>query len=82
MSLKEKLDEVRTQFEKTAPAEALTIMHRATDDLSKSDIMGQVLKKGDPVPKFSALDLNGEETASTTLFEKGPLVLSFYRGTW
>ena len=44
MSLQDKLDEQRKQFESSAPPEALTIMHRATDDLLHSGIMEHILK--------------------------------------
>jgi hypothetical protein len=36
MSLQTKLDNMREQFESTAPPEALTIMHRATNNLLAS----------------------------------------------
>jgi hypothetical protein len=39
MSLQDKLDEVRKQFEASAPSDALAIMYRATDDLRNSGIM-------------------------------------------
>ena len=47
MSLQDKLDEMRKQFESSAPPEVLTVMHRATADLEKSGIMYNVLKTGD-----------------------------------
>ena len=44
MSLQDKLDEYKAEFESSLPPEALAIMHRATDDLSHSGIMERVLK--------------------------------------
>ena len=35
-TLKERLDTIRTGFESKAPAEALSVMHRATADLSRA----------------------------------------------
>ena len=82
MSLQEKLDNMREQFESGAPPEALAIMHRATDDLLQSGIMERILKVGDQAPEFSLPDQQGQSVGSSALLNKGPLVVSFYRGVW
>ncbi len=82
MSLQNKLDDMRTQFESAAPPEALSVMHRATDDLNRSGIMDRVLSEGDIAPEFSLPDQNGNLVKSSDLLAKGPLVVSFYRGLW
>jgi len=82
MSLQNKLDDMRKQFESSAPPEALTIMHRATDDLLHSGIMERVLKAGGRAPEFTLPDQNGHRVSSSELLRKGPLVVSFYRGVW
>ena len=82
MSLQKKLDEVKKEFESSAPAEALTVMHRATEDLRNSGIMDRVLKAGDAAPGFTLPDVQGQMVSSSELLSKGPLVFSFYRGVW
>jgi hypothetical protein len=82
MSLQEKLDEVKKEFESSAPAEALTIVHRSTEDLQNSGIMDRVLKVGEPAPRFTLPDVQGQVISSSKLLNKGPLVVSFYRGVW
>ncbi len=82
MSLQDKLDEVKKGFESSAPAEALTIMHRATEDLRNSGIMNRVLKAGESAPGFMLPDVQGQMVSSSDLLSKGPLVVSFYRGVW
>jgi hypothetical protein len=82
MSLQDKLDSRRKNFESSAPPEKLTIMHRATNDLLHSGIMEQVLKAGDRAPDFSLPDERGHLIESLELLKKGPLVVSFYRGAW
>ena len=82
MSLQDKLDSRRKNFESSAPPEKLTIMHRATNDLLHSGIMEQVLKAGDRAPDFSLPDERGHLIESLDLLKKGPLVVSFYRGAW
>jgi hypothetical protein len=82
MTLQEKLDEQKRNFENSAPQEALDIMHRATEDLRCSGIMDRVLKAGDPAPDFALNDENGNAVGSADLLPQGPLVISFYRGVW
>ena len=82
ISLQDKLDDRRKNFESSAPPEKLAIMHRATNDLRLSGIMERVLKTGDRAPNFSLPDENGNLVGSLELLKKGPLVVSFYRGAW
>ena len=82
MSLQEKLDEMREQFESKLPPETLAIMHRATDDLSNSEIMEGVLKMGAQAPEFALPNEQGLTVSSSELLSRGPLVVSFYRGVW
>jgi hypothetical protein len=82
MSLQDKLDEVKKQFESSAPVEALTVMHRATEDLRNSGIMERILKVGGRAPEFTLPDIQGQTARSAELLGRGPLVVSFYRGVW
>jgi len=82
MSLQEKLDALKKEFEAVAPPEALAVMHRATDDLANSGIMERILKAGDRAPGFTLPNQQGQMVSSSELLGKGPLVLSFYRGEW
>jgi AhpC/TSA family len=82
MTLQDKLNEYKAQFESSLPPEALPIMHRATEDLRHSGIIERVLKIGDRVPEFALPNAQGQIVSSAKLLEKGPLVVSFYRGVW
>ena len=82
MALQDKLDGMKKKFEAGAPPEALTVMHRATDDLRNSGIMEKIRKVGEKAPDFTLPNQQGEMIGSSELLSKGPLVLSFYRGVW
>jgi hypothetical protein len=82
MGLQEKLDDMRKKLESNIPPEALTVMHRATEDLLQSGIMDQVLTKGDQAPEFTLPDERGNMVNTLVLLNEGPLVVSFYRGVW
>lgn len=82
MSLQDKLDAHKAEFERKAPPEALAIMHRATEDLRRSGILDRVIKVGTAAPEFVLPNWRGEKVSSSELLRRGPLVLSFYRGIW
>lgn len=82
MSLQEKLDAKRKEFESSAPKEALSIMHRATEDLRNSGIMNRALKVGDTAPDFTLNNANGEQIHLKEVLSDAPAVLGFYRGRW
>lgn len=57
MSLQEKLDTFKAQFESgdppyNVPREAIALMHRATEELRSSDLADRTLKVGDRAPDF------------------------------
>jgi AhpC/TSA family len=82
MTLQDKLNNLKANFEKSAPKEALEIMHRATGDLSNSGIMDGVVKTGDTAPEFELKDNDEKVIRLKDFLGKGPVVLSFYRGKW
>ena len=81
-TLAEKLDRIREGFAKEAPEAALTLMHRATDDLRASGILDRIPKVGDALPAFELPDTEGNTVRSADLLEAGPFVVTFYRGLW
>jgi len=87
MTLQDRLDAFKADFEggrlafKPSP-EALDVMHRATAQLVASGQALNAKKAGDKAPEFTLADSNGQLVSSAALLEKGPLVLSFYRGAW
>ncbi|WP_176059498.1 peroxiredoxin-like family protein [Paraburkholderia sp. BCC1876] len=87
MSLQDKLDAFKADFKAGkapyfAPAEIHPVMERATAELIASGQAERALKAGDKAPAFTLTDPDGTLVSSTELLEKGPLVISFYRGVW
>jgi len=81
MSLKAELKALQTRLEAGRSPEALAIMHRAVDDLRKSGVT-RILRVGDQAPDFRLPNANEELIDSRALRERGPLVVTFYRGRW
>jgi len=81
MTLEEKLAAIREGSAESIPADVLSEMHRATEELKGSGIEGRALSAGE-FPGFSLPDTEGVTKSLTGLREPGPLVVSFYRGVW
>lgn len=81
-TLKDRLDAIRKSFEGQAPAAALAIMHRATDDLAASGQAERALGVGASFPDFELPDPNGQIVSSQVLRGRGPMVLTVFRGQW
>ena len=81
-TLAQSLETIRAASAKRIPPEQAAIMHRATEELRASGIMDRVVKPGDELPEFALPNASGEAVRSGDLLARGPLVLTFFRGTW
>jgi len=77
-----KLKTVRAARDQVVPAEIGRLMDQAIDDLRRGGARQHALKVGDPMPSFTLPDLEGTSISAVALLERGPLVISFYRGSW
>jgi hypothetical protein len=82
MSLADKLSEMRAASAGRIPADKQAIMHRATDDLRRSGILDRIVPVGGRTPAFELANHDGRRVASAELLAGGPMVLSFFRGSW
>jgi len=83
MNLQQKLDAFKSNFEsKVAPPEVVEIFHKTTAELIATGQAERSLKVGDPAPTFTLKTADGEVVSSTAMLERGPLVVTFYRGVW
>ena len=82
MNLREQLAAMRAEREARRNPEWVRIMHRATDDLRRSGIAERAAKPGSLAPQFALRNTQGAWRRSRDWLERGPLVVSFYRGVW
>jgi peroxiredoxin len=82
MSLNQQLDALTTQLRALVPAERLTTVDRAAEELVRSGLAERALKAGDQAPSFELPDGDGMLWRSEDLLRNGPLALVFYRGRW
>ena len=82
MKLQDKLDAMREKSKSNLPPETVAIMNKATEKLAQSGIMERILKPGNTLPHFTLPDERDNQISSEEMLKKGPLVVTFYRGTW
>jgi hypothetical protein len=80
------LQETLRQFKagvvtRVSPAD-VAVMEQATADLLNSGILQKTKKVGDRAPDFTLPDAAGEVVRLATLLARGPVVVTFFRGTW
>ena len=82
MSLADKLAATRAASAGRIPADRAAIMERATEDLRKSGILDRIVPVGGRAPAFELANHDGRRISSAELLAGGPLVVSFFRGSW
>ncbi|MEA2852947.1 MAG: hypothetical protein QOE02_2966 [Rhodospirillaceae bacterium] len=82
MSLEDRLAATRAASAGRIPPDREAIMHRATEDLRKSGILDRITPVGAHAPDFELANHDGRQVSSAELLAGGPMVLSFFRGSW
>lgn len=82
MTFQDRLVNLKEKIESGLPDEAIHIMHNATKALEETGIEAAILKVGEKAPEFSLPDQNGQLVSSKELYQKGPIIITFYRGVW
>ncbi|MTI15571.1 thioredoxin domain-containing protein [Sansalvadorimonas verongulae] len=82
MKLNDQLSAMKARFESNMPANILKVMHNANDHLRNSGALDRALSVGDKAPEFELTDSKGTAVNVASILEKGPLVLTFFRGHW
>ena len=82
MSLEKDLADLKAQNVAKIPKDALAVMMKANEDLSASGIVDRAPKKGEQLKAFELPNQTGEQRSLASLREKGPVVVTFYRGGW
>ena len=80
-SLTARLEALRQRYAGIKPEIAEKI-GRHIADLRQPEHADRVLKVGDRAPAFTLKDQHDKVVSSTDLLARGPLVVSFFRGSW
>lgn len=82
MALQKRLDAIRRGFEAQAGDATVAVMHAATDALAASGQAERASGEGDVAPPFELESTAGTMVSLADLREKGPVVVTFFRGHW
>jgi len=82
VSLEKALDDIRASSAKRMPEDMRTTMQKATEELRASGILQGILKVGQILPDFTLKNQNSEPVSSASILEKGPLIVTVFRGHW
>ena len=81
-SLREMYAERKELIAKYVPKDVQALHARVVAELEKSGIASRALKLGARAPDFDLQDQSGKQVRSSSLLERGPLVICFIRGRW
>jgi peroxiredoxin len=82
MTLQANLKAITEGVRQQAPAEVFAAIEAANVKLEQTGIAERALKVGDRMPDFELPDATGKIVRSADLLANGPIVISFYRGSW
>ena len=82
MSLKERLENYARSLREHAPSELQKANDALIEHLRSSGMADCILAAGDLMPKFELADSDGGLWSSRELLDRGPIVVSFFRGDW
>ena len=81
-SLATQLADFKAAFKQRVAPERVSMMETATAGLKASGIEHTALKVGDQAPDLTLPDALGQAQRLKDMWQRGPLVLLFYRGGW
>ena len=81
-SYREALTELRGNLAGMLPADALGVFDADAEQLAETYAAPLRVKAGDKAPTFTLSDATGEPVRLADVLAEGPVVLTFYRGTW
>lgn len=82
MSLGDKLDAYWRDSARRLGPEVAQLFDTFVQNLAAGGMLDSCLKVGDRIPDFMLPSADGRLVASAELLERGPLVISFFRGDW
>lgn len=81
-SLRDRIETWSREHASDFPEEVRNLFARKTEEVLRSGILDRCLQEGDLAPDFSLPRATGEEVQLSEVLKQGPVILSFYRGTW
>jgi len=82
MSLKAHLDACRRAFEASTPPAIVAALQGSVAELMQTGLARQSVKAGERAPLFRLRSNNGDFVSLSEALDRGPVIVSFFRGGW
>jgi peroxiredoxin len=82
MSLKAQLDACRRAFEASTSPGIVEALEGSVAELVQTGLVRQAVKAGEVAPIFRVRSSNGDFVGLSEVLDRGPAVISFFRGAW
>lgn len=82
MGLDQQLADFKAEFLRTAPAGRAALYEAKIEELRASFALEAAAGVGAVAPDFLLPDVKGNPVSLTDLLQRGPVVVTFYRGGW
>jgi len=82
MTLAEQLDARKARFVEMAPPERVASAENAITEVADSGVLDEAINLGDKAPDFTLPDALGNLVSLYDELAKGPVILTWYRGSW
>jgi len=82
MSLKAQLDACRRAFEASTPPGIVAALAGSVAELVQTGLVRQAVKAGERAPLFRLRSNTGDFVSLSEALDRGPVVVSFFRGGW
>jgi peroxiredoxin len=82
MSLKAQLDACQRAFEANALPSVVAALESSVAELVQTGLVRQALKAGEVAPMFRLRSSTGDFVSLSEVLDRGPAVISFFRGVW
>jgi peroxiredoxin len=82
MSLKAQLDACRHAFDASTPPSIIAALEGSIAELVQTDLVRQAVKAGERAPLFRLRSNTGDFVSLSEALDRGPVVVSFFRGGW
>jgi peroxiredoxin len=82
MSLKALLETCRREYEGNADPQGVDAERRSIRELAQTGLVAKAIKAGEMAPRFRLRCGRGDVVELSGLLNRGPVVISFFRGDW
>lgn len=82
MTLEMQIKKMQEQTLPMIPEDVLNLLLSKTQELVNTGIADKALHNGDKIPQITLPNVNNKEVEVNKYLIEGPIVISFYRGSW